>query len=121
MAEFHLIKNVAQGFFEYTACQELGEGDILFIEFNKEVTIDDIALKKSDGSTPFNIFFLYPASGQEGYLINNTSIPNEWFLNGAQNNAGKRWYHLPARTKLAIQRLASSYTVIHLTVLGRSG
>jgi hypothetical protein len=121
MAEFHLIKNIAQGLFEYTACQALAEGDTLFLEFNKEVTIDDIALRKSDSSTYFNIFFLYPASAQKGYLLNDVSIPNEWFLNGAQNNAGKRWYHLPARTKLAIQRLQTGSTVVHLTVLGRSG
>lgn len=119
MADVNLIKNVSPGLSEYVACESLNANDSLSFEFNQEITIDDIVLDTVGEGTAYNVYFLYPASGQKGYILYNFPISSHWFLNAGDNLAGKLWYHLPARTKLIF--VPSTSVTLKVTVLGRSG
>lgn len=118
MADVNLIKNVASGLSEYVACESLSANDSLSFEFNQEITVDDIVLDSVGEGTTYDVYFLYPASGQKGYILYNIPI-SSWFLNAVDNLAGKLWYHLPVRTKLVF--VPSTSATIKVTVVGRSG
>lgn len=117
MADVNLIKNVAPGLSEYVACESLSANDSLSFEFNQEITIDDIVLDSVGEGTTYDVYFLYPASGQKGYILYDIPV-SSWFLNAGDNLAGKRWSHLPARTKLVF--VPSTPVTLTVTVIGRS-
>ena len=117
LASLISLKNVAMGIMEYIGCAQLNQNEVLSMEFGQEITIDDVSVKGTAGKA-LKLELVYPSSSQTATLA--TSIEGTWFLNDAQNQAGKRWYHLPARTKLVLTMVDTGSAHVSLLVLGRS-
>lgn len=119
MASLTSIKNVAAGIEEYVGCATLSTDEFISFEFNQSVVIDDISVKKS-GGLQTKLEIVYPSLAQTAVITDN--IDSAWFLNDGTNGAGKRWYHLPARSKLILTITQSgSAETVTLLVLGRAG
>jgi hypothetical protein len=125
MPNIHLIKNVHHGLVEYIACQLLEPDESITMEFNQEVTIEEIIVRSyHPESAPASVLYLlYPSSEQMVKLATIETL--NYFLNTVQiesvtNQAGKRWYHLPARTKLILANKRSVEMHIDLVVIGRA-
>ena len=131
MASKYLIKNVSPGTTEYLANVTFAPADPpeeLVIEFNNEITIDDIVTTITAGDTSdYELLFVYPSSGPEALIKQVTGEP--FFLNSAQESGsgisphGKLWYHIPARTKLVVRSLGNiaTSTQLEVTIIGRGG
>jgi hypothetical protein len=118
MASLTSIKNVAAGIEEYIGCATLSMNEFISFEFNQSVVIDDISIKKS-GGLPTKIEIVYPSIAQTALI--KSGIDGAWFLNDGTNGAGKRWYHLPARSKLVLTLTGEGTETMTLLVLGRAG
>lgn len=119
MAETNLIKNVSTEQSEYIACLRMNGADLLSFEFNSAVTLDDITINISSENEDLDVYFVYPSSQKKGYILKEYTVTNSWFLNNGTNNAGKRWYRLPARTKLVVELISGTNVDVKVSVLGR--
>jgi len=130
MADVSVIKNVSSGLAEYIACGTFQRGETLSMEFNQEITIDDVIVNGGFDEPDVKLSIIYPSIGQEATLVQNITVRN-YFLNTVQidrppnpyfeNQAGKRWYHLPARSKVFLEIDGGGEPhPLHLVVIGRS-
>lgn len=130
MANLSIVKDVSLGLAEYIACGTFERGETLSMEFNQEITIDDIIVNGGFDEPSVKLSIIYPSTGQEAILIQNFNVQN-YFLNTVkidrspnpyfENQAGKRWYHLPARSKIFLEIDGGGDPhPLHLVVIGRS-
>jgi hypothetical protein len=130
MADVSVVKNVSSGLAEYIACGTFGRGETLCMEFNQEITIDDMIVNSGFDEPNVKLSIVYPSIAQEATLVQHITVQN-YFLNTVQidrppneyfeNQAGKRWYHLPARSKIFLEIDGEGEQLpLRLVVIGRS-
>lgn len=124
MATFSFQKTVYPGQVEYTASQHVENADILEVEFESGVVIDDMIIFSSD-TLDVKLWLVFPMSGLTVLL----SDPAEditvaggetWFLNTVSPTTSRRWYSLPAKTKVRLEITAGgSDMFLQWVLIGR--
>lgn len=116
--------SVSPGLAEYAAkIKPSTSGDDLKIEFNSEVTMEDIVVDINSATLTYDINVLYPASQKalqiKGGLTSDYAMNRDINLNESKTNL---WYSVPPRTALQIK--VSGLTTaddIDVVVIGRGG
>lgn len=122
MAETRVVKQVFPGkSSEYYTAITPSEGDILYMAFDGELTVDEILLRVgSSGTLTCSIDIIYPSST----LTQDIASPSftgggEWSLNDGTNYAAK-WYQVPSGTTIQFTfDPITSADKVEIVVIGR--
>ena len=118
MANIASIKSVLVGLSEYIQCGTLAPDEEMSLEFNDALVVEDIALEGTTGRS-LSLLIVFPSLGLTSTVADGLDGGN-WFLNSGSNDAGKRWYRLPARSKIIVKNNSTSNSIVKITLVGSS-